>query len=435
MDGNQTIAMSKPAASDAGEGQASCYFSVVFVTSRNRRMFRLLSDHPENFIPLPGGGCAVPNPFGPGCESLLAARNGCSMQSVRSIDVHHGVGISEMKCVCSSAQVGNPNKGARFRPLDGPPMRADTHSGSAALGAPLVYVGEQSGAQMWHFWPEDPNSPSWESVEVRHFDGTIATYERNSTSGILQELDDQGQVVSSRRFWRLQSTRDAHDNVTTYHYLPNGRLRYIAYPSGIHEHWNWQPTWVQAGFGASFSAIEVSYSISPDLAQPVPAELLNLNWSMVFENVPAQGGGPASTHFAGRWRYFIAQAAHYVPDPASGQLYDVGANTFGHVVTEFVHNTTPGSHVDEITLVRKHWLPYGARVAPSPNSGVTTLETEYASGRVVRHTQPLLGVATTYAYRDVPTYPHPLPSGVQLSVLETTHPDGSRDVREPPVSA
>lgn len=147
-------------------------------------------------------------------------------------------------CVPNITQSGGgpgPSNGDGPSPTDAdftPQNQLNPDGSNPSLpGRPLVAGSNNSGAQLWWHKPITPNTPG-SYIEVRHWDGTVATYVRLPGIGV-ERLDASGAVVREGDVWKLDKTTDPFDNVTQYTYDQSGQLVLVSYPNGIFAHWNW----------------------------------------------------------------------------------------------------------------------------------------------------------------------------------------------------
>lgn len=423
--GSQESKMENPGSEHAGEGFADCYLKFIRVINRRFRRFWVENPDPQmvvidgtevldpswirvGLLPMPGAGVVIWPPLHTDpCDSPYALRNGCSTQDVDVTNPITGVTETlEDVCICSPAQVGGAD------PQDIAPMNQFVYPGGG--GGSMVFASERSPAQMWVSTPI--GSPT-QTVEVRHSDGTIASYRK--TASTFRDIE-QNRVGE---WWELAWTRDAFDNQTTYTYGTYGELQRVDYPDGLVEKWNYKPSWVSGW--SNCTAIEVTYEDS-SAATVVPG------FAMVFADVVE--GGETHRYFDGKMIAYIAQPAPKVDDAASGQLFDVATSQDVREITEFVYGTGANEH--DVVAVKKRWYAgsgYPSATQVAALSSETTLETVYetGTGRVSQHTvaPASLGLITQYRYDEfVATYD--LATTPPLSTVTIEGPDHNKEIRE-----
>ncbi|MFN6195717.1 MAG: hypothetical protein ACK5BN_18050, partial [Planctomycetota bacterium] len=258
------------------------------------------------------------------------------------------------------------------------------------LAEPLA--NNLSGALLYRFQTQSlvATVPVQNYLEIRHVDGTVARFDR-FRFGWTQN----GSAALPRWMFRLTQLRDPFDNLATFTYDGSNRLTRIDFPSGLSQHWNWNPNW--QGF-AGGNRLEITYQ-QPGLAV---AELATRTWGLVFQpRSDAQGGN----HFGGRlWRTYSALRSVLV-DPVPGVPHTIGATSevVGQIVNEW--SFAPGGSGGADVLTQTQHVHAGQPFAGSlsaasglPSQAVLETGTNPATGRIERLTRPLMAESLLFRY-------------------------------------
>lgn len=303
------------------------------------------------------------------------------------------------------------------------------HTPSPEAFHPIVFPSRKSGAQLWWHAPlSEVPALAPEYIEVKHFDGTIARFEKVTLGGQLQQISYAPSGAPSRvgQRWRLAWVQDPFGNNTVYEYEnTNGRLERVIHPNGIEEVWNWAPAWAGPGtpWGANSSGLEISYHRSSGGTSVAVGAPLR----MVFENTSTN---QSLTHFAGDLIAYSGQPQNFVEKPTgTSAVYDLATDQRKHKVT-LIEYARSGPDVGQIVRISHYWQGVGSLTPPASPSDLHTSDVySYLGGKVQSHTNYLTGLTTTYSYNaDLPTYPGTTPG--TLSTTRETRQDGSFTVSE-----
>ena len=276
----------------------------------------------------------------------------------------------------------------------------------------MVFNSTKSGAKM--VW----DSPGMVDgfIEIKHPDGTIAHYTR--AKKVRSTVTTYLPIYQHYQWWLLRWVRDPWDNETRYIYndgeAGDNALIRIEYPTGLHELWNWAPTWTWTGN----SGIEVTYIDTK--TTPNPTQLTSMTWYMVFENYQSR------THFDGLLKRVYAQASEYVPQPSAGALYQVESKTLAHKVTDYYYGGNGGQGRD-VSSVLVYRVPAGTPSqsdAPATQAEYDLREVESitydTSFRVASQTMTLEGSTISYEYGVGVSRTQDVPPGVTLQATQVT---------------
>lgn len=278
--------------------------------------------------------------------------------------------------------------------------------------APTVYINQLSGAQMHYFASATPAY-----TEVRHVDGTVARFE--SIPLVWSSGSQQSNVL-----WHLKEIRDPYDNVATYVYdsAANARLIRIEYPSGLHESYDYSPSWVNSWAGGStVTGLEVSYTQNgiADSSQ---------NWGMVFEH---SFSGNRGSHFGGRIKYVLRSVERVLLEQ-SETPYSINTNSTvnGQIVDRFSYALAQGSSPSRVS--QYHAVHTGTAFVGPTTSDPALPEVEryrttsLANGRASSVLSVQSAILTTFTY---PAATRVAP-GVTLSAIRATDSLGNSEVFE-----
>jgi len=290
----------------------------------------------------------------------------------------------------------NPQETAWFTP-QGPhsgrvePMESGSHTGSSSgSNQPLVlsastYRNQLSGSQLVVFRNASPPY-----IEVRHVDGTVARFER------VRPTYQSGYGNGNDTLWHLVQVRDGYDNIATYHYdsATAGRLLRIEYPSGLHEKYDYAPSWDGSWPTANqSSSVEITY-MQDGIAIP------GRTWGMVFD----QGyGGTSGSAFGGRLAYTIEPQREILLDQgATPYAIDNSATVSAQVVRRIAYQLASGgspSSVSKYQGVHTGTPFLGPLVSASGTPELQTSQTTFLSnGRAASRLNTLNGGGLTFAY-------------------------------------
>lgn len=160
-------------------------------------------------------------------------------------------------------------------------------------------------------------------------DGTIVRYD--------QYLSGVGGGFG--RHYRPVWIRDAFDNQWTYTYGAGSpsRLESIEYPSGVVEHWDWNPSWA----GGQVYGIRVHYSDISQAGSTISGAITDANkqqleWGLVFlatSNPPAADAAPF--HKTNLFRTYHKKTPRLTVEATASTLYDESNTTTDYYVEEY----------------------------------------------------------------------------------------------------
>ncbi|MBL8738503.1 MAG: hypothetical protein JNL12_18895 [Planctomycetes bacterium] len=428
---------------NAGRDLAPAYGNQLYIVNPGDRRYRMYATvtpsdfNIGSFTPLNGLYVFTWRGLQQACEEATSSQNDLAMTTPDTSNPPSwgdpGYDLCCCEYCCGMTQSGG---GAGGQADDPSPTDAEftphsqlnpDGSNSALPGRPVVAGSNRSGAQLWWHYPITDNAPLSE-IEVRHWDGTVATYTRLSTIRV-NRLDSSGSPTREGDVWKLHKTTDPFDNITTYHYDQRSQLVRISYPNGIHAHWNWIPAWKDNWSGCSGIEIRHTTSSTPPTWGDQYADPHEDSTFLVFENLSS-----TQTHFAGKLIASFGERSSYVPAPAANQVFDVGGEVDGHKVTEFVYGTG-GATSTQISEVRQYWhqraTPIAPRTVGTGDGRVTVLQNTYSLGQVIAQFQPHLGkfgILTQFHYSTSPTVTPP--AGVSLATQHVVHPDLTESIIE-----
>ncbi len=248
------------------------------------------------------------------------------------------------------------------------------------------HVGSSQGV---HFYNSDTGPGALERhpgggtpYMIQHLpDGTSIRYDRYNVSPVY---GDQFRPV-----W----IRDAFDNLWTYQYSTGSpsRLEKLTYPSGLEEHWDFDPAWAQV---AGYSGVEITYTNVAQAgsigAGAVTAS--DLTWGMLFKH---SGSWTEPFNGAELFRIFHPKTP-YLPTLADeNSLYALTPSS-EHFVEEFEYASHGGRR-----RISKQFYGRSASMTTAPLALKANAIWEYGvqNGRtVVNKFIDRFGDATTYSF-------------------------------------